>query len=239
MNPRFLVVLALAFATPSFAQAQSSVQWTRSRDATLVSKDVGPERWSITRRLSDGRVTGNVFRSDGGATSFLDCAQTSSDGTSVVLDCYGAGPAPEAYAPLASGLSLPLEFFFPEGEVVRPARLADLVGSWRVEVATPGTVNPGVWMFDLATIVGNELRGFNQFGDIATVTVIASPSSTRSFRLIQPLIGVCGVFEFNLVGLDRIEGETWGVLKDANLRCTSMRGSGATGATKTFIGVRQ
>lgn len=234
---RLLFVGLLSLTLASGAAAQSDVQWTRNRDATLVSKDVGAERWAITRHLSDGHVTGNVFRSDGGSTSFLDCAQTGSDGVSVVLDCYGAGASPDAYVLIAGGLNLPLQFFFPDGEVIRPARLEDLVGSWRVEVATPGTVNPGVWMFDLATIVGSELRGFNQFGDIATVTV--TPGGTRSFRLLQALYpGLCGWFQFNLVGLDRIEGETWGVERTAG-GCTATRAPGATGATKTFVGFRQ
>src|SRR5690606_22355620 len=74
---RRLPVLLALILVPALAEAQSGVQWTRERDATLVSKDVGPERWAITYRLSDGRVTGNVFRTDGGPTSFLDCTQTS------------------------------------------------------------------------------------------------------------------------------------------------------------------
>lgn len=236
MNRPLFVGLLVMFASSS-ASAQSDVQWTRSRDATLVSKDVGAERWSITRRLVDGRVSGNVFRTDGGPTSFLDCSQVGTDGTSVTLDCYGAGAAPAAYELIAAGLSLPLEFFFPDGEVVRPARLDDLVGSWRVEVQSPAGGSPGVWSFDLATIVGSELRGFNQFGDVATVTI--TPGGPRSFRLLQALYpGLCGWFQFNLVGLDRIEGETWGVERTTG-GCTATRAPGATGATKTLVGYRQ
>ena len=73
---RILLAALALIVVPSLVEAQSGVQWTRARDATLVSKDVGAERWSITYRLDDGHVTGNVFRTDGGQPSFLDCDRT-------------------------------------------------------------------------------------------------------------------------------------------------------------------
>jgi hypothetical protein len=233
--PRYLLTVTLALL-PTIAFAQSGVQWTRGRDATLISKDVGDERWSITRRLSDGRVTGNVFRNDGGSPAFLDCAETAEDGTTVTLDCYASGPAPETYGLIASGVQLPVSFFFPPGEAIPPQTLENMVGSWRVEVDSPGSGGPGIWNFNLSTIVGSELRGFNQFGDVATVMRIGD---NPAFRLTQPLIGVCGVFEFSLTGPDRIDGVTWGVLKDGSGRCTTQRGGGATGQDKAFVGFRE
>lgn len=230
-----IVSIVLGIQAPDAALAQSSAQWTRDRDAILISKDVGAERWAITRRLSDGRVTGNVFSTDGRPTSFLDCTQTSNDGTTLRLDCYGAGPSPDEYALIAAGLELPVGFFFPDGE--RLAQLGDLVGTWRVEVATPGTVNPGVWTFRLSSMAGGELRGVNQFGDVATV--VATPGAFRTFRLTQPLIGVCGWFEFDMIGSDELVGETWGTFKDGAGRCTATRGGGATGRTKNFTGYRE
>ena len=47
------------------AHAQSGTRTTPDGARTLISKDVGAERWAITYRLADGRVTGNVFRTDG------------------------------------------------------------------------------------------------------------------------------------------------------------------------------
>lgn len=116
------VTLIMVLVVPSFAAAQGTVQWTLDRDATLVSKDVGPERWAITYRISDGRVTGNVFRSDGGPSSFLQCDRTGGDPAGFVFDCYGASactgtPCPGSqYSLIASGVTLPQSFFFPPGD---------------------------------------------------------------------------------------------------------------------------
>lgn len=116
------IVTVLLALVPSLAAAQSAAQWTLDRDATLVSKDVGAERWAITYRLSDSRVTGNVFRSDGGPSSFLQCNRTGGDASGLLFDCYGASactaaPCPTAqYALIASGVELAQSFFFPPGE---------------------------------------------------------------------------------------------------------------------------
>lgn len=81
----------------------------------------GAERWAITYRLGDGHVTGIVFRTDGGPSSFLDCDRTSVTDTDATFDCYGAdacgaAPCPESqYTLIASDISLPLSFFFPPG----------------------------------------------------------------------------------------------------------------------------
>ena len=40
---------------------ESGLQITPDERCTLVSKDVGTERWAITRNADDGSVTGNVF----------------------------------------------------------------------------------------------------------------------------------------------------------------------------------
>src|SRR5262249_25578968 len=114
MHRTIYLTLALALL-PAVASAQSGVQWTRDHDATLISKDVGAERWAITYRLSDGRTTGNVFRTDGGPSSFLECERTSIDGSNATFDCYGASACPATACPgyglIASGVVLPVSFF--------------------------------------------------------------------------------------------------------------------------------
>jgi len=105
--------------------APSAAQWTLERDATLINKDVGDERWSITYRLADGRVTGNIFRSSG-APLFVQCRQVSSDGDTGMFDCYGADACAgvpcgtDQYELIASNISLPLSFFYPPGDGPEP-----------------------------------------------------------------------------------------------------------------------
>lgn len=84
-RPGLVTVLALlSFAVAagmpraSLAQSDTGVQVTPDTNRVLVSKDVGDERWAITRN-DDGTVTGNVFRSDGGDPSFVWCEQTGGD----------------------------------------------------------------------------------------------------------------------------------------------------------------
>lgn len=151
---RGIVTLLLALV-PSLAAAQGTVQWTLDRDATLVSKDVGPERWAITYRLSDSRVTGNVFRSDGGPSSFLQCNRTGGDPSGLLFDCYGAAactgsPCPTSqYTLVASNVELAQSFFFPPGE-------------------TP----PGSGEFTPGTYVNTERQ--------ITCSLIASPFGSRT-----------------------------------------------------------
>ena len=45
-------------------------------ERVLISKDVANQRWSIMRELETGKITGNVFVTDGGAPLFLYCEQT-------------------------------------------------------------------------------------------------------------------------------------------------------------------
>lgn len=119
--------LALALAVPRAARAQgaeSGVQITPDGQRTLVSKDVGGQRWAITRDLQDGTVTGNVFEPGGGPASFVWCAPPAgpapAPGADVTLSCYGAVPceaAPctaDAWTFIAD-VALPAAFFAPPG----------------------------------------------------------------------------------------------------------------------------
>ena len=75
-----LGVLVLGGAARVVAQdGGSGVQVTPDTNRVLVSKDVGNERWAITRN-DDGTVTGNVFPRDGGPPSFVWCESLDDDG---------------------------------------------------------------------------------------------------------------------------------------------------------------
>jgi len=205
-----LAVLALA-VVPSLAEAQSGVQWTRARDATLVSKDVGAERWAITYRLADGHVTGNVFRTDGGPPSFLDCDRTSVTDTDATFDCYGAdactqGPCPTSqYTLIASGISLPLSFFFPPGdEPGGSATVADLLGTWRFTVdAVGGGTDVFTYRFDRLEDDGQRAVGEEQDGG----DEIVATQSGNDLEMFDRETVNCRRYVFHFVGLDRLEGE--------------------------------
>jgi len=77
----------MAVGIPTVGSAQNrGVQFTPDGKRTLVNKDVGAERWAITKN-ENGSLTGNVFRSDGGPPAFVFCAPGSSPTN---YDCFGA-----------------------------------------------------------------------------------------------------------------------------------------------------
>ena len=87
------VVMAMALAAADSAAAQTrGVQFTPDGKRVLVNKDVGSERWAITRN-ENGTVTGNVFRSDGGPPAFVFCAPT---GAPDAYACFGADACTDA-----------------------------------------------------------------------------------------------------------------------------------------------
>lgn len=206
---RFLLsVLALVIA-PALAGAQTGVQWTRDREATLVSKDVGAERWAITYRLADGHVTGNVFRSDGGPSSFLDCNRTSATDVDATFDCYGAdacgaAPCPESqYTLIATDISLPLSFFFPPGDGPNDGSVADLIGTWRFTVDTVGGgTDTFTYRFDRLENDGRRAVG-EEVGSDDDIEASASGEDIEMF--VKETVN-CRKYVFHFVGLDRLEG---------------------------------
>lgn len=119
---RALVVLALAI--PAASVAQSGVQVTPDGRLSLISKDVGDQRWAITYDPASGSVTGNVFFPGGGEPVFVFCERVQDDGNpddgegDVRLSCSGAdrcpiGPCtPEQWSFIAE-VDLPESFFLP------------------------------------------------------------------------------------------------------------------------------
>lgn len=95
--PLFLAAalgLLIASAGPASAQPASGLQISPDGKRTLISKDVGTQRWAITLNADDGTVTGNVFASDGGAPSFVWCSETARTESDITFSCSGADPCP-------------------------------------------------------------------------------------------------------------------------------------------------
>jgi hypothetical protein len=115
-----------ALAGEARAQASAGIQMTPDSGRYLISKDVGPERWAISFNLADRTVTGNVFKTDGSAPSFIWCRITSEAPApdpragSYVLDCFGAdacagAPCDDAaWTQIASGLTIGGDFLLPD-----------------------------------------------------------------------------------------------------------------------------
>ena len=81
-----LVAMAVVGMPVLAKAANRGVQFTPDGKRTLVNKDVGTERWAITKN-ENGTLTGNVFRSDGGPPAFVFCAPTEAANN---YDCFGA-----------------------------------------------------------------------------------------------------------------------------------------------------
>ena len=77
-TPRIRIYDALN-TLPGGTPTSSGLQITPDGKRTLVSKDVGSERWAITLNADDGSVTGNVF-TPGEDPTFLWCEFASDDG---------------------------------------------------------------------------------------------------------------------------------------------------------------
>lgn len=85
----------LALASPAYS-ASCGVQTSPDGLRVMTNRDIGTERWAITRHPS-GIVTGNVFRSDGGAPAFIAC--TPGDIANQYLCLGGDGCLAEASGP--------------------------------------------------------------------------------------------------------------------------------------------
>ena len=131
-NPGEGFIAACIAAIPSGAIADpvsgtnTGVQVTPDRSHVLVSKDVGTERWAIAGSSVDDSISGNVFRTDGGAPAFVWCRKTDDDFNSdihqrkLTYECSGADPCPSAgcnpdtqWNVIASNVQLLASFFLP------------------------------------------------------------------------------------------------------------------------------
>jgi hypothetical protein len=116
-------VLAAGLLTAASAQAQSGNRVTPDGKRALVSKDIGGQRWAISRN-PDRTVTGNVFFPDGGAPQFVFCTETGATADEVTLSCSGAEACPLAECQpnewtFIADVTLPVGFFGATSAIAR------------------------------------------------------------------------------------------------------------------------
>ncbi|MBI3767826.1 MAG: hypothetical protein HY271_04930 [Deltaproteobacteria bacterium] len=109
------------------------LQLTPEGTRTLINKDIGGERWTITRN-GDGTVTGNVFLSGGGTPKFVWCSEKSGAADVVDLACFGAdacvlGACRSADWRFIATVSLPRSFFAASDQVAMDAVVAAVTGA--------------------------------------------------------------------------------------------------------------
>jgi subtilisin family serine protease len=120
-SPSSAAATSAAMTVERVAQSSpSALQITPDGRRTLVSKDVGGERWAITRN-DDRSVSGNVFTTDGADPKFVWCEYVSETGSPdplVTYDCLGAdrcnaSPCTTEQWSFLSRVTLPSSFFLP------------------------------------------------------------------------------------------------------------------------------
>ncbi len=114
-------LLSAPFAGGEAAAQSSGVQVSPDSAQAIVSKDVGAERWAISRASSDGTIIGNVFFADGGEPQFLWCEELDQTESELTVRCLGADRCPlppcteRAWTEIAE-VTIPRSFFeLPEG----------------------------------------------------------------------------------------------------------------------------
>ncbi len=196
--PRIAISDALAALLPS---PSSGVQQTLDGKRTLVSKDVGGERWAITRNPEDGTVTGNVFRTDGGEPQFVWCRELGDDGKSdpyeiqVRYECSGAGTCDSLACPagqwqVIAEVTLPGSFFLPPREGDAPAGAAPPSTSSGTTPAASGLqITPDGKRTLVSKDVGGDRWSITQNLDDGTVTgnVFPLDGGEPSFVFCQPI----------------------------------------------------
>ena len=190
-------VLLLASSGLGLAQSEG-VQILSDGVTRLVTKDVGEERWSITRH-ADGTTSGVVYSPDGSAPSFVDCRPIVTEAPS--LSCWAAPPC-DAWPchgewSFAGEVELPAGFFDVPGAAVdepftadSPLTLADLAGTYELAgMSEPGEGSEPVIGEDQAGIlilarsgaflwrINTGLTSLDLFGAHGTL----APTSARGF----------------------------------------------------------
>ena len=114
-----LALLACTFAA-GVAHAGDGAQFAGSCDSTYVNKKVGNEQWAITWEIY-GNASGNVFKLDGSAPSFIECDLQDETDTEEIFDCYGSSacttpPCGDGqWTQIANDIAIPTSFFLPPG----------------------------------------------------------------------------------------------------------------------------
>jgi hypothetical protein len=129
-------LLAALLSLAATARAQSGATLTPNERNFMVNKDIQSQRWTINLNLSSSdpgsitNVTGNIFRADGGAPSFVLC-QVRPDSTGSLNDpastfrfsCQGTDAcettatqcARDEWRPISDDIQIPSSFFLPPG----------------------------------------------------------------------------------------------------------------------------
>lgn len=102
------------------ARAESGLQIAPD-NRTLISKDVGNDRWSIVYNKDDGTAVGNVYDASGGEPTFVWCRTVATAEDAITFECSGAGRCPAFPCPgdawtLLPPVTLPTSFFEPAGK---------------------------------------------------------------------------------------------------------------------------
>ena len=115
----FLAALALLAAAPGWAA--DGAQFAGNCDSTYVNKQVGDtEQWAITWEIFVN-ASGNVFKLDGSAPSFIECELVGENDDNEIFDCYGSdactGPpcGDTQWVLIGSNIAIPTSFFLPPG----------------------------------------------------------------------------------------------------------------------------
>lgn len=216
-------LILLSSLIPPAALA-ADVQWTLERDTTIVNTEVGDERWTITYRVADGRVIGNVHHTDGSPPSFVQCNRTEINGNEETFECFGAdactaAPCKDQFTELGE-VSVPTSLFLPPGSEVPPSEavrsLQSLTGTWRFDI---GGENPFSKEFHL----GKRIRQLAPpvFPALAlslegtgNVTHLLGPElAVEHAFLLSDIIdfndvttGNVDFYLFDMVTVDRVEG---------------------------------
>jgi outer membrane protein assembly factor BamB len=178
-------VLLLAAVVP--ASADSGLQITPDGKRTLVTKDVGAERWAIVRSTGVDDVSGNVYFPDGSDPQFVYCTQTGTSGGNLELACSGAdrctsAPCTASEWSSLGDVTLPESFFEPDIAPQAAARVA-AAGSISADGAGSGMQQTPA---GATTLVNKDLDGerwaIARFADeVVTGIVYRGESAEPSF----------------------------------------------------------
>jgi outer membrane protein assembly factor BamB len=181
-----LLSLAMVALLATTADAQSGLQITPDGKRTVVSKDVGGERWSIAR--SGASVSGNVYHPEGDDPQFVSCDELAREGSELSFACSGSdrctsAPCPPSAWTALGEVSLPESFFEPSGGA--PTAAAQ-------DAARPAAEPAGGGMQVLpdrsATLVnrdrGSERWSIARFADDESVTGIVYIGDAEQVRFV-------------------------------------------------------
>ncbi len=191
------VVLSADLAS---AARQSGLQFTPDGKRTLISKDVGDERWAITLNQDDGSITGNVFHSDGGPPQFVWCDRTGMSGDTFLFNCKGADAcqietcSSDAWTPLQD-VAIPQSFFLPlatDAVSGAPHALETTVAAATDRASGLQTTPDGGRRVLINKDVGNERWAITRHASDHTVTgnVFSDPSAPPTFLWCEEQDGV-------------------------------------------------